>query len=553
MKKTAAALTSLLLATACTTSLSTQTDATTSGQDMATIGVPYSLPLLQYEIKVTRALAQCKQVASDGSRTEEDLVRFSVKVEATPRYIAGETFLIDYRELSGPSKITSFALANHEDTGTLRSINVSAEDRTAQIIANITNTAVGVASLVNGIPLPGANDAPTSATPPDPLDGKMLACTDEAVELLDDVASRTRDLKKATEELKALNDRIKVLVELTTGLSEAQKDELNGPDGLIARQRRKAAEVGRAQTALTSAQTKLASIVTFSWPNEPSQKGRLVALDDAGQARVSSLLTLVDRMDTDYGRNNQCDHVEVFQCVESRMGVAIELEPLFSGRSRQTDASEETNPQTASAGLFVRPPNMGRLIACHLDENTYVPLDGGQNTWLEDQECEETDRTVLQTDATPVPQLGTLRFFPFENGTFQNNTLSVLLREDGSIEKFEYKETSASGETGTGALNNTVSQIGALATAIRNDREADETAATAAIQAARDEELAVLQFEIDRLTRQRQLEELNTPPQVSELSSIQAETAQAEARAQLLEALLREQEAEKALRESGNE
>lgn len=531
MKSTISTILAALLISGCT-SLSTSTDRVTASRSQATTGVPYSLPMLQYEVKITRSLTQCYEPDADGKPTTTPHVLFSVKVEATPHHVPGETYLMDFRQLAGFTKITSLTVQNHEATGTLHTLNASAEDRSGQIIAAGVRTAIGVASLIAGIP---------PVTLPASLNQQMMVvCRPEAQRLLTAVAERGADLRTATTRLEGLTEQVNRLTEqarLNT-LSEAGKQELTT---LIEQQRQASRAVTSAQTRLEREQQKVTSIVQVRWPREFSDMDENVALDEPGRERLVALLERVPLVDGPNGLANSCGTDENNQptvlagCLNARLEVALLLDQLVSPGTAQSTVAGEANgvvdpdADEAPGGVFIRPPVRGRLIACQLRPQT---------------PCSESSPLVLlRSDNASIPQLGQLRFLPFRNEMFQNNALSLTLRTDGSIERFEYKETSARGETAATTAAGVVGQLQGLAQAIRTGNQQEEAAAVAELTAERSAALATLQFEIDRLTRQAQLQQLQQPPAVTELATVQAETQQVAARVALLQALLAERKA----------
>jgi len=172
-KSLAGAATIALAATGCTTSLSTRADLTrTSDRAVAMTGLVYHLPMLQYEISVKRTLSHCP-AADDGTDASIDKlledpnpeIGFAAVVEVKPRYVRGESYVVDYRSLTAGTKTTSFTLEPYAITGNLKSVNVSAEDHTAGIIKDVAKVAlVGVSFAAAG---PGAAAAAAAAvTPP---------------------------------------------------------------------------------------------------------------------------------------------------------------------------------------------------------------------------------------------------------------------------------------------------------------------------------------------------------------------------------------------------
>ena len=509
----------------CTTTLSTTRNRNTAGPSQAVTGFPYSLPAARFDIKVTRTLERCFAVAADGSLTSTPDVAFSIEVEATPRMIAGEQFQIDYRALSDWTKVSGIVIESHPVSGTLRTFNASVEDRTAQIIGSGVRSIVGVARIASGLPTsPLALDSGSQAA------AFGLKCTDAAQAKLDDIKARTDRIDDATTALKALTAEIVSLSERadTGELSEADMTMLTTKLNAQAEQ---SAALGRAQAALVRAKAAVTSVSILPWT--PTRESLVVEVpfqeDETGI--LNGLVTRVALL-SPTGDTPVCTGTTTSDCLAGRLSVTAQLEPAV-------DAGNDERVRTAidsslpSAGIFIRPPGQGRVIAC-------------QSVWPQD--CHAPQALPLGTGADiVVPQLGQLHFLPFRNGAFQNNMLSVVLRADGSAERLEYRDKAARGEAAAATLADLVTQAGGFATDLRADRQADRDARAATTATARAETLAQQRFAIDQLTLENEYEALRNPPADSELTSTRAQIELAQARAALAEAELAEREARAAL------
>lgn len=138
------------------------------------------------------------------------------------------------------------------------------------------------------------------------------------------------------------------------------------------------------------------------------------------------------------------------------------------------------------------------------------------------------------------PQLGQLRFFPFQVGTFQAREMSLLLTEAGRIESFSYKSTKAPAQV----LASTAADITAQSEAYREKRETENRDD---LKYAREQKYADIQDRIDYLTKIEALKKLETPPEVDPLKATRDETAAITAEIALLKAKLERMQAEAAL------
>lgn len=152
----------------CSTYLSTQPDWKVTNGETALTGIPYSLPMLQHEVTLTRAISGCPQplvitndllAPADGSLDKKPFtimrgqLAMTMKVEAKERYVPGERYLIDYESLKAPFATSALAIAVYP-SGILKSINASADDQTAQVIQAGVKFGFSVAKLTAGVPTP---------------------------------------------------------------------------------------------------------------------------------------------------------------------------------------------------------------------------------------------------------------------------------------------------------------------------------------------------------------------------------------------------------------
>ena len=113
------------------------------------------------------------------------------------------------------------------------------------------------------------------------------------------------------------------------------------------------------------------------------------------------------------------------------------------------------------------------------------------------------------------------------------------MREDGSVDKFEYKRTKAM-SSGSEAIKDAITQYEAF-------RDKQKKNSTEALAASRAEEIAAVEHRIALLTKQAELLKLQTPAQPDALQAVKDETALIEAQAALLSAKLSQLKAEAAL------
>lgn len=158
IRETAALL--LVIASAGCTHLAVSPDRVVGDdKDQAISGVPYALPMLQYEMKVSRTLTACAEsvdlpAGDDGKpgQYRTDGAQLALAITATGALIPGERYRVDYSKLDSAFKTTNFAIEYQTGSEILKSVNVSVEDHTGEVIANSVKAGLAAASVLAGPP-----------------------------------------------------------------------------------------------------------------------------------------------------------------------------------------------------------------------------------------------------------------------------------------------------------------------------------------------------------------------------------------------------------------
>lgn len=513
------------------TSLSTREDLRPEA-GAALTGVPYSLPMLQFDLAMTRSLAQCVDPVSGKPN-----VKFTLTVEATPRYPAGETYVIDYRQLSGWTKVTGLTVEFQENSNVLKSVNATAEDRTGAIIGNAIKSSIGIASLIGGIPLPSG--APLiNGRPPAPRG--MIVCVEGkkgSQAKLDEVTVATEDVKSKTKSLKAVTAAVDGLSARQAALSDSDRADLTKKLG---EQKAAIKALADANEALDELKSEISYTVKTTWPRSFGETDKTFPASGPGLARLASLVKWAAADSSPNAGENRCDDQgKLGECIASKLESYLILWPNNDDtRGPAASVTARNSPAVAVAGstvggLLVRPPIHGHLIVC-------AATDTGCT--------EDSPKVVFRSDDTAIPQLGSLRFLPFRNEAFQNNALTLLLTPTGDLSKIEYKNSKAQGEEASATVLSAVNDLRGYMDARAKQRAAEEKLAHDSLTAERSDEVAAIQFEIDKAKKQKELVDATTPAaDNSAIVSLQAQSAEINARVALLQAQLAEKQAQAAL------
>lgn len=583
--------------------------------------------MLQLKLDATRTLAGCPQAVTfthggDSVTLVEPTLAFSLKVVPTASQVPGERYAVDYEALSSFLKTTSFGMENHT-SGTLKAINVSADDQTGAVLADVVGIGLSVAGILSG---PAGSAAVTAAlaakaagggdksaalvaTPASrPLRDRRLGeaiqslrrsatntplwvCEPEVVAELAKLQENAAAQKKETKSLTTATSDVQRLT-VIAGMRRSRPQEVAALDAALASQNVHAQSLKE----LTEKQAELAKPFsragTDLWPRSPTDDSATINMPDANAPYFGKMLArqvvltitpdaladwvasltpdvlafvaadksaeglrgLIERhLRADGTARDARDPSKgcaaaaangLIDCLKSEISYDVALRPadpawtacskevvtdcVSSGTVRQ---GRDGNGRFAmdgvsDGGLFVRPPEVGLFEACR---------NGGKQAAV----C-PSERRIARLEGLSAPQLGQLRFLPFRSAMFEAASLSLELREDGSIVKFEYKRPRAAAASASAAVKDALGQYVAYG-------EKRDAAAKAAVVNARAEELAGLQFEIDRLTKQKALVQAQAVEQPDALAAVRAETAAIEAQVALLNAQLAQSKAEAAL------
>lgn len=153
---------------------------------MALKGATYALPMVTFDITVTRTLTDCDtQVelppAIAGGKNGEKLAiwqggpRISIAGEAKAKTVPGEAYRYDPAKLVAWSKTTNFNMTYQKGTNLLKGINSSIDDQTGPILADVVATGLAVASVVAGPGWLAGASAIVGTLTANPLEDKVQA------------------------------------------------------------------------------------------------------------------------------------------------------------------------------------------------------------------------------------------------------------------------------------------------------------------------------------------------------------------------------------------
>lgn len=387
--------------------------------DGAVQGNPWNLAMTQFTVTITRHVIECG-----------DSLIGTVEIIATPSAVLDEEqrYVLESNGWWATSDITSNLAANGTSTG----LNASSVDATTTIISNVVGTiGQGVIAAAAAAPLAAA---PLAAAPPAPATN---VCNKKLAIAVSKLYPNSGSSKKGLTAL--VDEKVAALAEMTAkvALLTAQgsldktykKALITALDDQSALQKSLAAD----QQNLSAALKATTDTQVFRWP----------------------LRSIDFRADTAYS----LDAATLNKWLDSNEKQVAKAKPQFdvylalyrpNSKDAKWIAPKAAPFSGADVGVPVRLAQTGRLLACaKCPCPPEFPIVGST-----DLDHTQFDQVVLQ--------LGQLYTVPLTGGSFRSQTAVVALDANGLPTTIQVSEKAAAGVGLSGALKDTVTQIGAL-------------------------------------------------------------------------------------------
>ena len=419
----------VVLSTACTTQLELRR--TDSFNDTLPSGITYSLPAVSYQTDTSWELTKCKN-----QNQERPFYKIDVTSEITENHVPDDDhgYVLNYEALDSGAKITTLDLSFHEGTPFLKSLNSQADDRTGEIIGNVVNGVLAVASATSGFPgLPVAAVGTEQAKVQTDGFAKVISlfnCRQSVSDALANIEANKTEifvLKKEIKHLKSL-------------------DWLTGePESNLPEKCRNLGEnyVERKQCLQDAIDAKTQNIQNYQNAITKTKK-------DNKLGYVQKSVVVPTFCESKPGSNGKCERKLVFNEQVSDLSDALDVwfenfvtDSVKSSINQKINLNVElisTNPaksasrgvvgDEALAGVIYRNPRAAEMTLTRSGEN------------LNDE---------LARQQVIVPQAGELALLPFKNEEFDNNTLTVSFTHNGSLISAKYT-TQAAAEQATAAF-----------------------------------------------------------------------------------------------------
>lgn len=460
----------LIIVAACTGCSSSQLAVTRikPGTPASFVGAPYALRMNRWDVTVTRTVLSCGP-------------ELKAKVEAEIKPAGSQPdpkqeFVIDTNSLAGPLKTSEVKL--EYSNGAVVSFNATADDLTAQVVADVITTAVKLVSVA------AAAGAAPGATPE--------ACSDAVLTALATAKSQRPKVEAASKLVAARTDELKS--------SSAKATALGGAVDASTRRKLAAAydalsaateDLASKKDVLDKALAVLTHIQTRRWPDD----------GDAGSLDLDIPGDVLDRWGS----------LDTNPVTKASLAVRFELAPTTaSGRDLTKGAEQQVDTRL---GLPFRQPAEGRLRVC------------------KGQTCDDTSQ--LAESVGPVLQLGRVYYLPCRSAPLTSITCTMTAGEDGQLKTLGTARRTAPAQVAAGIAKDASTQVAAIPDMLASIEQKRREARLAALKGAKDEADAVAALKSDPsadVKAQTQVLQASTALLQAEKAELDAQAALAAAR-----------------------
>ncbi len=391
-------------------------------------GIAYYLPFTQFETAVTWTIVDC-----DASTLKPEIV---IKTEAKPTTSPDPDalFVIDYQSLDAWTKTSSINVAFY-DSGAIKSINASADDKTSEIATSIVSS---IGKIVKFAATGGAASHPI--------------CNESVMEALNKIKQSKLDIEKTTRELEL---KLALLAEATARMVRAGDAASSATLELVDN---RVGEVTAAQIELEIAKKKLAGLVK----SLSHTSGPILFPGSSDVTVTSKAIAIPDSKFSVWFSNGGEMGPGAITSYFACHGVWLELTSAAPNlaATKENGKAQSGNGNKLS-GVRYRIGAPGQLRAFRKP-----------NCPADDQP--ETDEDLLVgLHKVTLLQRGQTFFLPFASEPFTNASLSATFSEAGVMTSAGYEQKKAAGEDAVKVLATMTDKAMDIGTALRAERKTD--------------------------------------------------------------------------------
>ena len=448
-------------------------------------GIAYFLPFTQFENAITWSIA-CDKA---GAASLVPKVESTAKAARDP----SEVYVIDYTSLDAWTK-TSSVKVDFYDSGAIRAINASADDRTAEI-AGKALTAIGKVAKFAAV---GGDDS----TVPE--------CSKYALDSLKDVGTAKDKVAKLTNRLTAETASLDALTARVLRSGDSTSESVRrSHDRLIGQVAGTQFELERAKAELVGTLESVTYEDTIVFPETSD------AFESANPAKVpdKQLQKWLNPL-SPTKRDAFADLFTLYFQLSSLRG--------WEKGVGYDDASVSTK-ESRRAGLRYRVGVPGTLSVC-------------QGAKCSDDLA--TTKEIIAELPINILQRGTTFYLPFSSAPFTNAGLNATFTEGGVLTSAGYEQKRAKGEAVAGLADLLADQIVTVGGAVRDakttklDKLKEQTELAKARKDLADAEKALVVAPKSEAAAKLEALAASTELKRAELADIEAETAIRKARAE---------------------
>lgn len=394
--------------------------------DVPLAGAPYNLTFTQYELRMVRRLVTCP--GSGSTEAEDRQMKVVTQVVVKPLEVRdpAREYVIDFLALRSFLKTTDMKVEYHEN-GALKSVNASADDKTAETLGAVVG-AVGKVALATVSPAAAAASKGTFGVMVKPSEEVADACKFEVQRALRDLPKLQADLKRKTRELERATVTLSQLVAWAAGLGDAVTNDLRKRfDQQFPRVIGLQDEVQVLKDKLEAVlETLTTEAQAQTWPPD-------------GETRKSAGALFKDLSAKELGNWAHQPAPGTLADLQARTRVHAGLQGATPMSMPHADPNRQRPADATVAGLKYRMAVPGALRLCN-------------------QACDTRDAEEIGRHPGLISQLGPVMTLPLKNHPFMTQTLSASFDPGGRPTALGYR-SEASAEKAAGALNNVVDEV----------------------------------------------------------------------------------------------
>lgn len=460
----------------CTTTI--QSSKVDSGDDKIASGVLYSLPATAVEASLSFVPSSCKLIKKK-IVFAYDITEAAVKYKFVPD--GEQQHVFDYTKLNSKLKITSANIEMHP-SGMFKSINTTADDRSAEVMGAIGGIALNLAKASIGVPGVGVSSESKD---------KDEDCPAVIMRTFTSLAEARAGLPAAKRNDKELQALFQSLDEAKTDLEAAKAKLAAAPATAVLK-----TDFGT-KTAALAKLTEAAKDKELATPALQEKIAKTLKILTA-QVQVNFVPTFEARCASPrLGYASYFSQFADSAAVQAERDEMANLQKLMGENDQPFTAEVCINPAAGSmrtktqdkvppaGGILYRLPVLAQL---GISKGDGMPNDFTGERWIS------------------VPQFGTIAALSLTNGPFDKNSLKVTFADDGALATLELAAQAAAAERGMNATQNlskTYLDIVGLREKARLDKE---KAADDKVKKDRTEEIAMYDAQIQVLDKKRALD-----------------------------------------------